>query len=121
VVAVRASAGAISTANLKDLPAKTLEPYGIKALHRDDSMRDLLDLDRPAVLQLRDDQARLGAARGALRAALEAATRAAAPPWSRTASCSACTRAASPGPGAPGQRDPQCPACQALTRAGARA
>lgn len=56
--AVRAGASAIVTANLKDFPASALQPYDVEALHPDDFLLDLLDLDRPVLLQLLNDQAR---------------------------------------------------------------
>lgn len=43
--AVRAGAGAVVTANLKDFPRAALEPYGIDPLHPDDFLLDLMDLD----------------------------------------------------------------------------
>lgn len=44
-VAVRAGAALIVTANSKDFPASALSEYGIEAIHPDDFLRDLLDLD----------------------------------------------------------------------------
>ncbi|MBD8505067.1 PIN domain-containing protein [Hoyosella sp. G463] len=55
--AVRAGAQAVVTANLKDFPADALAPFGIEALHPDDFLQDLLDLDAALVLRcLRDQQ-----------------------------------------------------------------
>ena len=47
--AVRAGAQAIVTFNLKDFPADKLAPHGLEALHPDDFIVDLLDLDPGAV------------------------------------------------------------------------
>ncbi|WP_431836524.1 hypothetical protein [Cellulomonas sp. Y8] len=63
----------------------------------------------------------LDAARDALRAALEAATRAAAPPVVQDGQLQHVYEGRCPEPDAPGQRDPHCPACQALARASAQA
>lgn len=55
--AVRTSAGAVVTANLKDFPPAALGPYGVEAIHPDDFLLDLLDLDRPTMLQVLHEQA----------------------------------------------------------------
>lgn len=55
--AVRAGAGAIVTANLKDFPPAALEPYAVEALHPDDLLLDLLDLDQSVILRLLEEQA----------------------------------------------------------------
>lgn len=55
--AVRAGAGAIVTANLKDFPPAALDAYDVEALHPDDFLLDLLDLDLPAVLRSLEEQA----------------------------------------------------------------
>lgn len=56
--AVRAGAGAIVTANLKDFMPDALDPYDVEAVHPDDFLLDLLDLDGSAVRRLLDEQAR---------------------------------------------------------------
>lgn len=48
--AIRARADAIITCNLKDFPGAILEGYATEALHPDDFVLDLLDLDTPRVL-----------------------------------------------------------------------
>ncbi|MDU9390975.1 PIN domain-containing protein [Pseudomonas sp. zfem002] len=50
-VAIKCSASAIVTFNLKDFPKASLEPFGIEALHPDDFIADLWDLDQAAVLE----------------------------------------------------------------------
>lgn len=55
--AVRCGAGLIVTANLKDFPPESLDRFEIEALHPDDFLLDLLDLDREAVLNVLDKQA----------------------------------------------------------------
>lgn len=54
---VRTGAGAIVTANVKDFPATALAPYAIEALHPDDFLLDLLDLDTAAVTRVLAEQA----------------------------------------------------------------
>jgi predicted nucleic acid-binding protein len=48
--AIRAGADAIITFNRKDFPKAVLKGYGLEALHPDDFLLDLLDLDTPRVL-----------------------------------------------------------------------
>lgn len=55
--AVRAGAGAVVTANVKDFPSAALEPYGVEALHPDDFLLDLLDLDEATVQAVLVEQA----------------------------------------------------------------
>lgn len=50
-VAIKCSASAIVTFNLKDFPKEALDPYGIEALHPDDFIADLWDIDQAAVLE----------------------------------------------------------------------
>ena len=50
-VAIKCNASAIVTFNLKDFPKAALEPWGIEALHPDDFIADLWDLDKAAVLE----------------------------------------------------------------------
>ncbi len=49
--AIRCSASVIVTFNLKDFPKAVLAPFDIEALHPDEFIADLWDLDRAAVLQ----------------------------------------------------------------------
>lgn len=49
--AIKCNAATIVTFNLKDFPAAVLEPLGIEALHPDDFIADLWDLDQAAVLE----------------------------------------------------------------------
>ncbi|PFG42683.1 PIN domain-containing protein [Isoptericola jiangsuensis] len=49
--AVRANTGLIVTANLKDFAPEHLEPYGVAAIHPDDFLLDLLDLNQVAVIR----------------------------------------------------------------------
>ncbi|WP_035834246.1 PIN domain-containing protein [Jonesia quinghaiensis] len=49
--AVRANTGLIVTANIKDFAPEHLEPYGVKAIHPDEFLLDLLDLSQIAVAQ----------------------------------------------------------------------
>ncbi|RMI09070.1 PIN domain-containing protein [Cellulomonas triticagri] len=56
--AVRTGAAAVITANVKDFPTAALAPHAIEALHPDEFLLDLLDLDEPAVLRVLADQAR---------------------------------------------------------------
>lgn len=48
--AVRSNAEIIVTFNLKDFPAPSLDSFGIEALHPDDFVMDLFDLNRALVL-----------------------------------------------------------------------
>lgn len=48
--AVRSNAEIIVTFNLKDFPAPALDAFGIEALHPDDFVMDLFDLNRALVL-----------------------------------------------------------------------
>jgi hypothetical protein len=48
--AVRSNAEIIVTFNLKDFPAPALDTFGIEALHPDDFVMDLFDLNRAFVL-----------------------------------------------------------------------
>jgi PIN domain/Domain of unknown function (DUF3412) len=48
--AIRAGAGAIVTMNLKDFPSRILDEFGIFAIHPDDFILDLADLE-PQVLE----------------------------------------------------------------------
>jgi hypothetical protein len=48
--AVCSGAALIVTANVKDFPTNTLEPFGIEAIHPDNFLLDQLDLDRQRVL-----------------------------------------------------------------------
>jgi predicted nucleic acid-binding protein len=48
--AVRSNAEIIVTFNLKDFPAPSLDPFGIEALHPDDFVMDLFDLNSALVL-----------------------------------------------------------------------
>ena len=48
--AVRSNAEIIVTLNLKDFPASALDAFGLEALHPDDFVMDLFDLDRALVL-----------------------------------------------------------------------
>jgi hypothetical protein len=56
--AIRASAQAIVTFNLKDFPAETLAVYGVEAIHPDTFVVDLIDLAPGVVLRVFDEQAR---------------------------------------------------------------
>ncbi|PYC20250.1 PIN domain-containing protein [Aquipseudomonas alcaligenes] len=49
--AIRCSASVIVTFNLKDFPSDALEPFEIEAVHPDDFIADLFDLDQAAVLE----------------------------------------------------------------------
>lgn len=49
--AIHGQAGMIVTLNLKDFPASALEPHGIRAVHPDDFVLELMDMDLPRVLQ----------------------------------------------------------------------
>jgi predicted nucleic acid-binding protein len=58
--AIQARANAIITINLKDFPAKTLEPFGIKAVHPDEFLLEVIDANPKAVLTaLRKQRAQL--------------------------------------------------------------
>jgi predicted nucleic acid-binding protein len=48
--AIRCGADAIVTLNQRDFPADTLKIYGLEALHPDEFVLDLIDLDTPRVL-----------------------------------------------------------------------
>ncbi len=48
--AIRCGADAIVTLNQRDFPADTLKTYGLEALHPDEFVLDLMDLDTPRVL-----------------------------------------------------------------------
>ena len=48
--AIRCGASAIITFNQKDFPDQVLAPFGIEALHPDEFVADLLDLDAGAVV-----------------------------------------------------------------------
>lgn len=49
--AMKCGAELIVTFNLKDFPSSTLEEYGVEAIHPDDFITDLLDLDTSACIQ----------------------------------------------------------------------
>jgi hypothetical protein len=49
--AIRCNASVIVTFNLKDFPARVLEPYEIEAQHPDQFIDDLFDLDASAVVE----------------------------------------------------------------------
>ncbi len=49
--AIRTRAEAIITFNLKDFPAEQLEQYGIRAVHPDDFICDLIDLSMGSVIE----------------------------------------------------------------------
>lgn len=49
--AIKCSASVIVTFNLKDFPSDALEPFEIEAVHPDDFVADLFDLDQAAVLE----------------------------------------------------------------------
>ncbi|WP_017905228.1 PIN domain-containing protein [Pseudomonas asplenii] len=49
--AIKCSASVIVTFNLKDFPVDALRPFDIEAVHPDDFITDLFDLDRAAVLE----------------------------------------------------------------------
>jgi predicted nucleic acid-binding protein len=49
--AIKGSASVIVTFNLKDFPSDALEPFEIEAVHPDDFIADLFDLDQAAVLE----------------------------------------------------------------------
>jgi len=54
--AVRCRADVIVTFNLKDFPAKVLDPLGIEAQHPDEFVRHLCDLDQAAVVRCVKEQ-----------------------------------------------------------------
>ncbi|TQI78865.1 PIN domain-containing protein [Serratia fonticola] len=56
--AVRSNAEIIVTANLKDFPQGALDNFGIEALHPDDFITDLFDLNRALVLSAVSEQRR---------------------------------------------------------------
>jgi predicted nucleic acid-binding protein len=47
--AIHSQANIIVTFNLSDFPAKALQPYGVEAVHPDEFIQDLIDLDTKAV------------------------------------------------------------------------
>nr|WP_125075341.1 PIN domain-containing protein [Pseudomonas aeruginosa] len=49
--AIKCNASVIVTFNLKDFPPEVLEPFEIEAVHPDDFIADLFDLDQAAVLE----------------------------------------------------------------------
>ncbi|MBS7661653.1 PIN domain-containing protein [Pseudomonas lalucatii] len=49
--AIKCNASVIVTFNLKDFPSEVLEPFEIEAVHPDDFIADLFDLDQAAVLE----------------------------------------------------------------------
>ena len=49
--AIHSEASVIVTFNLKDFPVKALKPYGVKAIHPDDFVLSLLELDSAAVCE----------------------------------------------------------------------
>lgn len=49
--AIRSGADVIVTFNLKDFPAIALAPYGVEAIHPDEFILQLIDLDLVAVLK----------------------------------------------------------------------
>lgn len=49
--AIACGADAIVTFNLKDFPAAVLDQYGIEAIHPDDFVADLIDLNAARVIQ----------------------------------------------------------------------
>lgn len=58
--AIRCGAALIVTFNLKDFPGDVLARYGIEAVHPDDFVDDLFDLDAPVVIEAaRRQRARL--------------------------------------------------------------
>lgn len=50
-VAIKSQSEIIVTANLKDFPAEILSPYGIEAMHPDEFIVDLLDLNASYVFK----------------------------------------------------------------------
>ncbi|UVJ45488.1 PIN domain-containing protein [Pseudomonas sp. LS1212] len=56
--AIRCKAEVIVTFNLKDFPVERLDGYDIEAIHPDDFIADLWDLDQAAVLSAVQDQRR---------------------------------------------------------------
>ncbi|MFC0666564.1 putative toxin-antitoxin system toxin component, PIN family [Azotobacter chroococcum] len=54
--AIKCGASVIVTFNLKDFPPELLEPFEIEAMHPDDFIADLFDLDQAAVLQAAQEQ-----------------------------------------------------------------
>ncbi|MBZ6391857.1 MAG: PIN domain-containing protein [Pantoea dispersa] len=50
-VAIKSQSEIIVTANLKDFPAEILSPYGIEAMHPDEFIVDLLDLNASHVFK----------------------------------------------------------------------
>ncbi|RUS93599.1 hypothetical protein DSM106972_095890 [Dulcicalothrix desertica PCC 7102] len=47
--AIHSQANIIVTFNLSDFPAKALQPYGVEAVHPDEFIQDLIDLNSEAV------------------------------------------------------------------------
>lgn len=47
--AIRSGASVIVTFNLSDFPAQALEPYGVEAIHPDEFILRLIDINLPAV------------------------------------------------------------------------
>ncbi|NWD22288.1 PIN domain-containing protein [Pseudomonas yamanorum] len=56
--AIRSKAEVIVTFNLKDFPSRVLDAYDIEAMHPDDFVSDLWDLDQAAVLAAAQKQRR---------------------------------------------------------------
>lgn len=54
--AIRAGAGAIVTMNLKDFPKRALDHFGIFAVHPDDFILDLADLETPVLERVAKEQ-----------------------------------------------------------------
>ena len=58
--AIHSGASFIVTFNLKDFPVKALKPYGVKAIHPDEFVLSLLELDSAAVCEaVQNHRARL--------------------------------------------------------------
>jgi predicted nucleic acid-binding protein len=54
--AIKTNAERIVTCNTKDFPGKSLKRYGIKALHPDEFIKNLINLDKTAVLEAFNNQ-----------------------------------------------------------------